>query len=574
MNRIFILLLAACSASISYAQWSTTPDTAKQVLLGSFFNNVIGDGQGNTIVIGSSSLYLSQKVDKNGQIIWDASRRGMTVVIPDSVNDGTFGPSYLWPDGKGGVFIAYDYYDFLRVITNPERVVIYDFDTYVQHLDNNGQRRWGNKGIPLSTLKGTNPLYYNVAHSQIKAFGSDGHGGLMAVWSYGTYDSVGNAVGGTYMQRIGPSGSLLWGANGKEVNNLFLAKVIIDGAGAVFMALSPSATNSNLSFSKFAVDGNLLWTRQTSIPIGDAIGERGKLISDGAGGCYAIVRYQQNSLKVFWIDSNGNQPWGGNGVVVIPNVNQFDFIQDAIVHQDGGLICLWSDFRNGFRDLFAQYVNNSGQLKWSAMGLAISTAQSGKLDGRIIKSSANDYIYLFADLRTNARGLYAQKLDKNGVTLWSSNDVMVSSRTLGGQMISDDAGGAIVAWGEPGPIRAVYLQKIDKFGKLGVVVSVHDQKGKNTPVNFHLYQNHPNPFINETTIQYSLGSEPLPVSLRIYNLFGEEVVTLINKIQTPGPHTVRWSGVNQNGLPVAAGVYFYQLQIGQNHLLKKLAVIR
>jgi hypothetical protein len=574
MNMIFILLIAACSVSIGYAQWSTTPDTAKQVLLGSFFNKVIGDGQGNTIVIGRRGLYTAQKVDKNGQIIWDPSLQGMSVVIPDSANDGTFGSSYLWPDGKGGVFIAYDYYDFLQVITNPERVVIYDLDTYVQYLDDKGQRRWGNKGIPLSTLKGTNPLYYYVAHSQIKAFGSDGHGGLIAVWSFGTYDSAGNAVGGTYIQRIDAFGNLLLGANGKQVNNLVLAQVIIDGEGAVFMAISPNATNSNFSLLKFAIDGNLLWTRQTSIPIGDAIGERGKLISDGAGGCYAIVRFEQNSLKAYWIDSNGNQPWGGNGVVVVPNVNQFDFIQDVIIHPDGGIICLWSDFRSGIRDLFTQYVNNSGQLKWGAMGLAISTAQTGKFGGKLLKSSDNDFICLFGDFRNNAQLFYAQKIDKDGIIKWSNEGNLMSSRTLGGVPISDGAGGAIAAWGEPGPIRAVYLQKIDNSGKLGVVVSVNDQKEKNTPANFHLYQNHPNPFLNETTIQYSLASGPLPVSLKIYNLFGEEVVTLINQIQAPGQHTVRWSGVNQNGLPVVAGVYFYKLQIGPNHLLKKLAVIR
>jgi flagellar hook assembly protein FlgD len=120
----------------------------------------------------------------------------------------------------------------------------------------------------------------------------------------------------------------------------------------------------------------------------------------------------------------------------------------------------------------------------------------------------------------------------------------------------------------------VYLQKIDKSGNLGVVVSVNDQKEKKTPVNFHLYQNHPNPVLNETVIQYSLASGPLLVSLKIYNLFGEEVVTLVHQIQAPGHHTVRWSGVNQNGLPVAAGIYFYKLQIGQDHWLKKLVVIR
>jgi len=574
MNRICIFLLAAFSVTFCHAQWSTTPDTAKQVLLGSFFNNVIEDGQGNTIVIGRRGLYTAQKVDKNGQIIWDVSRLGMAVVILDSANDGTFGPSYLWPDGKGGVFIAYDYYDFLRVITSPERVVIYDLDTYVQHLDEKGQRRWGSKGISLSTVKGTNPDFYNVGSSRIIALGGDRHGGIIAVWEWSDHDANGNEIAGTFIQGVDSSGHLFWEKNGKKVSGFDPVKAIIDGGGSVFIAslqnISPGVIKSSLL--KTNIDGQVLWEHPLSTSIDNLIS--GKIISDATGGCYIVIPHEQNSIKAFWFDSNGNQPWGGNGVFVASNVNRFDFIQDAIIHPDGGLICLWSDLRNGFRDLFAQYVNNSGQPKWNAMGLAISAAQSGKLDGKVLKSSDADFIYLFSDFRTNAKGLYTQKLDKNGITRWSSNDVFVSSRTLGGQMISDGAGGAIIAWGEPGPIRAVYLQKIDKSGKLGVVVSVNEQEKANTPLNFHLYQNNPNPFLNTTTIQYTLASAALPVSLKIYNLSGEEVVTLVDQIQTPGHHTVRWSGVNQNGLPVAAGVYFYKLQIGQNHLLKKLAVIR
>ncbi len=180
-----LVLLAIAVASLSHAQWSHDPGADTRVLLGSFFNNITSDGHGGAIIIGQRDYqFTAQRVDRNGFVLWDPNRQGLTVVIPDSVNDVMLGRSYLWPDGKGGVYIAYDYYDFLQVLTDPEYVVIYDLDTYVQHLDDRGRKTWGNKGVPLSTLKGTNPDYYYVGSSCIMALGGDGHGGIVAVWEW------------------------------------------------------------------------------------------------------------------------------------------------------------------------------------------------------------------------------------------------------------------------------------------------------------------------------------------------------------------------------------------------------
>jgi len=75
--------------------------------------------------------------------------------------------------------------------------------------------------------------------------------------------------------------------------------------------------------------------------------------------------------------------------------------------------------------------------------------------------------------------------------------------------------------------------------------------------NFSLEQNFPNPFNPSTTITYSL-SVASSVSLKIYNVTGQEVADLFEGIAAPGLYTQVWNGMDKAGLQVASGIYFYR----------------
>jgi hypothetical protein len=72
---------------------------------------------------------------------------------------------------------------------------------------------------------------------------------------------------------------------------------------------------------------------------------------------------------------------------------------------------------------------------------------------------------------------------------------------------------------------------------------------------YKLNQNYPNPFNPRTTIEYSL-SEPGLVQLKVFNLLGNEISTLVYENQSPGEHKVEW---NAKGIP--SGVYFIRLKV-------------
>ncbi len=91
------------------------------------------------------------------------------------------------------------------------------------------------------------------------------------------------------------------------------------------------------------------------------------------------------------------------------------------------------------------------------------------------------------------------------------------------------------------------------------------------PQEFALFQNYPNPFNPSTRIQYSL-EKVAQVSLKVYNLLGQEVATLVNGRQEAGSYTVQFSAIG--GSTFASGVYFYRLEAGSFVSTKKLILMK
>ncbi len=109
----------------------------------------------------------------------------------------------------------------------------------------------------------------------------------------------------------------------------------------------------------------------------------------------------------------------------------------------------------------------------------------------------------------------------------------------------------------------------------GDVTSVRETGGTELPKSFTLFQNHPNPFNPSTEIRYSIDRTfKGAVILKIYNLLGYELKTLVNEPQTRGSYEVRWDGSDSKGRQVGSGVYIYRLQAGDLLESRKMLLIR
>jgi uncharacterized Zn ribbon protein len=88
-----------------------------------------------------------------------------------------------------------------------------------------------------------------------------------------------------------------------------------------------------------------------------------------------------------------------------------------------------------------------------------------------------------------------------------------------------------------------------------------------------LHQNYPNPFNARTKLQYQVPEDAY-VSLRIYNILGQEVITLVDRRQRAGDYIITWDGRDDGGLDVASGIYFCRLQVGGYAETVKMVILR
>ena len=120
-----------------------------------------------------------------------------------------------------------------------------------------------------------------------------------------------------------------------------------------------------------------------------------------------------------------------------------------------------------------------------------------------------------------------------------------------------------------------------------------------SPKTYHLYQNYPNPFNPSTNISFTVyGSQflvhspiytthgkavdssqfivhsPIHTTLKVYNILGQLVKTLVDEEKAPGSYNVIWDGKDEDGNQVASGIYFYQLRIKDYCDTKKMILVK
>jgi hypothetical protein len=110
-----------------------------------------------------------------------------------------------------------------------------------------------------------------------------------------------------------------------------------------------------------------------------------------------------------------------------------------------------------------------------------------------------------------------------------------------------------------------YQGRVESHGPTAVTVS--------EPKTFQLQQNYPNPFNSETRIPFVL-EESGAVRLDIYNILGQKIRVLVDAEMTAGEHVAAWDGLNDQGLALTTGVYYYVLQSLEGRQTRKMHLVR
>jgi hypothetical protein len=117
--------------------------------------------------------------------------------------------------------------------------------------------------------------------------------------------------------------------------------------------------------------------------------------------------------------------------------------------------------------------------------------------------------------------------------------------------------------------------------ELLLINEIHDDDGllalHEVPLTHELSQNYPNPFNPETEIRFGIPAQITAgtnVQLRVYNMLGELVRTLVDEPMQPGTYTARWNGRDDRGVQVAAGVYIYRIVAGEYRATKRMLMLK
>lgn len=184
------------------------------------------------------------------------------------------------------------------------------------------------------------------------------------------------------------------------------------------------------------------------------------------------------------------------------------------------------------------------------------------------KQTGNGWDFEQADL---LRGCWvAWNVDNNDVEVAVPRVLLFNPRYLPNFQTPDTIAVMIYAGENLSPWRADYASNAGVAGyPINIVVTgINDPIDNSAPKEFNLSQNYPNPFNPSTTINYSLPTTGF-VTLRVYNLLGEEIAVLVNEEKPAGNYTAIF-----NAAGLSSGIYLYSLSTGFNKETRKMILLK
>jgi hypothetical protein len=213
------------------------------------------------------------------------------------------------------------------------------------------------------------------------------------------------------------------------------------------------------------------------------------------------------------------------------------------------IVCTEVSFEGSGVEHFIQYVQKDNENKKVLIGVIRALDQ--KIQDVLPPGEG-----LFATLKFESKGNECKP--QLSVTNW---------QLTGGELYFDMAGAAG---------KSFYAEEIgSKQGDRPIPLrpGSSEETSVSHPTEFNLEQNYPNPFNPETAIKFSL-KEDAWVTLRIYNVLGQVVTTLVNEQKPAGEYVISWNGKNQHNDDVASGVYFYRIKAGDYESVRRMTLLR
>ncbi len=455
-KSILIFVLAYSNLS---AQWSTNPAINNIVCnAGGDQSNpkLISDGIGGAIITwrdfrnGNFDIY-AQKVNASGVVQWTPNGVPLCTAVNDQfapaiVSDGLGGAIVTWSDSRDGA----------------------NFKLYTQKINASGAVQWTTDGVILCTA---------ATNQSAPAIASDDSGGAIVTW----YENRNGTDNDIYAQRINVSGVVQWIPTGvalcTAIFNQSYPKIISDGfRGAIVTWEDVRNGNSDIYAQRINASGVVQWPVDgVDLCTAANVQQLPVIVSDGVGGAivtWADYRSGTNyDVYAQKVNALGYIQWPSQGVALCIAANNQ---QNPTIHDDGsgGAFVAWQDLRSGVLNIYAQQISTSGTVQWNSDGVALSPSVSAQSVPTIINDMLGGIIVSWQAYNGTNYDVYAQKIDVSGKVQWTANGVAISTAVDYQQfpaMIGDGSGGGIVVWQDLRNTNDldIYVQKFDEHGILG-----------------------------------------------------------------------------------------------------------
>lgn len=294
---------------------------------------------------------------------------------------------------------------------------------------------------------------------------------------------------------------------------------ILDGDNLYILGDNPGGINSNVhsEIIKCDLQGNIVW----SDTLMDVQGLRGTI--DKNNDLYVSGRFFSNSqsyYRTIKYDLDGNRIWERyyDGDFQAP-YNDGNYVNSVNAHPNGGCVVV-------------------GDL------VKIGGGDPNMLDGGVIAYGPNGEEYF--KIRYDANPEWYYTTHKASLFCPDDNCLMIFGST----------------WNlDPDTAQVLFMTKWDN------VVNV-EEKNNSIPENFLLFQNYPNPFNPNTTIKYQIPEANI-ISLKVYDVLGKEIGTLVDKEMVAGSYQIDFDASEY-----PSGIYFYQINAGDYTETKKMVLLK
>jgi len=518
----FFLLLALCSPL--QAQWSTSTiaESTLYVCPG-FYPGIVTFDDGSSIILGALQSYIfAQKLDEYGYKQWT----NPVQVHHNDSSDITSTPNYdqYWggwiSDGNGGVIIFW--YDHRGAYFDPDDGYKNNA-IYVQRVDKFGNLLWGNgvkvKGVETGMKDGR--------------IVNDGQGGFILVYGDRGFDYPG-APNTNYLKvvRFNNEGQQVW-------------ETYID-SGSVIFPYYIFRGGQRLYFSYYLTGNN--YSR----------------IIDLDGNIVTITR-----IPVFGIDTENDSIaylYSGSPDFVIHKISTVgDTIWTTQFTRPSGCNYIGNFIADGFHGVYFMYACNDTIFHIDSIGIVTREYFSGiNFGGQAFGDGNHGFVISSVSV--------AKRYNQFGQMIWDSAVTFLQNPSDAYfRLFEPDNNGGVIAvfWTTRG---GIFAQHTGRNGQVGIINSVNESNF--LPVDFEMEQNFPNPFNPVTTIRYQLP-EDVFVTLKIFDVLGKEVATLVNGYEEAG-----YKSVEFDARDLSSGMYYYRLSatsIENNQttsLVKKMVLMK